>query len=151
LFGLVLTAAPVTALLAEEKVPLDKLPKPVTDALKDKFPDAKLKKAVKETQGGETIYEVSLTFKDHKYTVECTPEGAIRQIDRELEPKELPAALTRALDDKYPKAHINFIEEVTLKDKIERYEVTIVTADKKEIEVHLAPDGKILKEVNKDK
>src|SRR5205085_11412445 len=42
----------------EEKVPLDKLPKAVTEAVKKKFPRAELVSAEKEKQDGKTVYEV---------------------------------------------------------------------------------------------
>src|SRR5262249_10950711 len=44
----------------EEKVPLDKVPKPVLEAAKKRFPDAKFTEASKEDENGKTTYE--LTF-----------------------------------------------------------------------------------------
>jgi uncharacterized membrane protein YkoI len=151
-FGLAAVAAvAVGPLVAAEKVAPDKLPKPVRDAMTAKFPDAKVKTATKEADGGESFYEIAFTFKDHRYAVEITPAGAFRVIDRELDAKELPTAVAAAVDRAYPKARITLIEEVTRKDKIEYYEVTLVTADRKEVEATVDPRGKILKEVNKDK
>ena len=134
----------------EEKVPLDKVPKAVMDAVKKKFPDAKITEASKEKEDGKTIFELAFTFKDHKYEIECEEDGTIVAVDRQLEAKELPKEVAKALEDKYPKATYKMIEEVTKKEKIEYYEIELVTADKKEIEVNVDPAGKIIKEEKKE-
>jgi uncharacterized membrane protein YkoI len=135
---------------AEEKVPLDKLPKPVTAAVKAKFPDAELKGAEKEEADGKTIYEVSLKSKGSDYDVSLTPEGQIIEIEKTIAAKDLPAAVVKGLDQKYPKATIKLAEEIS-KDNKTNYEVIIETADKKKLEVVLDPTGKILKEEDKSK
>jgi uncharacterized membrane protein YkoI len=134
----------------EQKINLDQVPKAVLDAVKAKFPDAKLTGASKETEDGKLIYEVAFSYKDHKYEVECTRDGAFVAIDRQLEVKELPKPVAKALRQKYARAKYNVIEEVTKKDKIEYYEVELTTADKKTVEVLIDPAGKILKEEKKE-
>jgi uncharacterized membrane protein YkoI len=146
-FGILLFAPVVQA--DEEKVPLDKMPKAVIDAVKKKFPDAKITETSKEKEDGKTIYEVAFTFKDYKYEVECEEDGTIIAIDKQIEAKELPKDVAKALEEKYPKATYKLIEEVTKKEKIAYYEVDLVTADKKEVEVEIDPSGKILKEEKK--
>jgi uncharacterized membrane protein YkoI len=140
----------LTASARAEKIKLDGIPKPVLDAVKTKFPDAKLTEAARETEGGETFYELSFTYKDHRYDVECTPQGAFRKIEKQLAARELPREIARVLDEKYPRAKLHEILEVTKKDKVEYYEVALVTADKSEVEVQIDPKGKILKEEKKD-
>ena len=66
----------------EEKVPLDKVPKAVIDAVKKRFPKAKLVEAAKETEGGKTEYEVTIKDGDTKIDVTLTPEGKITLIER---------------------------------------------------------------------
>jgi hypothetical protein len=133
-----------------EKVKVDQLPKGVLDAVKTKFPDSKLTEASRETEGGETFYELSLTYKDHRYGVECTPQGDFRKIEKQLAAKELPKKVAKVLEDRYPRARLHEILEVTMKDKIEYYEAALVTAEKSEVEVQIDPKGKILKEDKKD-
>jgi uncharacterized membrane protein YkoI len=135
----------------EEKIPLDKVPKAVVDAVKKKFPDVKITQASTEKEDGKTIYELAFTYKDYKYEVECEEDGTIVAIDKVIEAKELPKEVAKALEEKYPKATYKMIEEVTKKDKIAYYEVELVTADKKGIEVNVDPSGKILKEEKKEK
>jgi uncharacterized membrane protein YkoI len=140
----------LTSSARAEKIKLDRVPKAVLDAVKTTFPDAKLTEAARETEGGDTFYELSFTYKDHRYDVECTPQGAFRKIEKQLAVKELPKEVAKVLEEKYPRARLNEILEVTKKDKIEYYEVALVTADKNEVEVQVDPKGKVLKEEKKD-
>ena len=132
----------------EEKVPLDKLPKAVVKALKDRFPDAELKAAEKETEDGKTVYDVDLKSKGDTYEVLVTPEGEITGFDKVIPASKLPEAVSKTVEDKYPKATIKGVEEVykvkDKKDKLQYYEVELVTADKKKLELNVARDGKIL-------
>src|SRR5438309_1380755 len=89
----VLTAAALmfsTAAVADEKVPLDKLPEAVSKAATSKFPKAKLDSAVKSTSGDKTTYEV--TMKDGKFGIDITitSEGKITQIEKEMALADLP-------------------------------------------------------------
>jgi hypothetical protein len=130
----------------EEKVPLDKVPKAVTDAVKAKFPDAKVVGAEKETEDGKTVYEIAIDNKGRKIEVTLTPEGKIVTVEKEITAAELPKVVADALDKKYPKATIKKIEEISKGDKITAYEALIVTSEKKTLEVSFDPDGKFLEE-----
>ena len=144
-----------TARADEEKVPLDKLPKVVVDAVKARFSDAKLLSAEKETEDGKTVYEVVIQNKDQKIEVTLTPQGEITEIEKQIKAKDLPTKVAKALEDKYPKATYKVIEEVIKvekkKEQAPYYEVLLVTADKKKLEVVLTADGKITKEEDKSK
>jgi uncharacterized membrane protein YkoI len=129
----------------EEKVPLDKLPKAVLKAVKDKFKDAELVSAQTEKEDDKLLYEVNLKDKGKTVEVTVTPDGKIVSIERTLDAKDLPRPVTEAIDRKYPKAEYKRVEEVTEKGET-NFEVLLVTADKKKIEVVLDRTGKILKE-----
>ena len=145
--GLVASLATVRA--DEEKIDLDKVPKAVLDAVKAKFPDAKLTGASKEGEGDKVVYEVAFTFKEHKYEVECKADGTFIAIDKQIDAKDLPKEVAKTLEDKYPKAKYDVIEEVTKDGKIAEYEIELTTADKKSIEVVIDPAGKVTKEEKK--
>jgi uncharacterized membrane protein YkoI len=132
----------------EEKVPLDKLPKPVVAAVKKKFPKARLVSASKEVENKKTLFEVQI--KDGAQTVEVTvtPEGKIVEIEKEITAKALPAAVTKALNAKYPKATFKKVEEITEGGKL-FYEVLLVTAGKQTIEVKMDSTGKVIEEEKK--
>jgi uncharacterized membrane protein YkoI len=129
----------------EEEIPLDKLPKPVLDAVKAKYPGAELKGASKEEKEGKTIYEVSLKHKESSYDVSLTAEGKIIEVEKTIAAKDLPAAVAKAIEQKHPKSTVKKAEEITADGKV-KYEAVIVTADKKTLEVVLDPSGKILEE-----
>jgi uncharacterized membrane protein YkoI len=142
--------------VGEEKFPLDKLPKAVKDALLKRFPQADLKGAEQEkTEDGKTFYDVALKQKDNIYEVAVTPEGVITGYEKVIDAKAMPNAVSKALQEKYPKATYKLVEEVyTVKgdaEKLVYYEVALVTANNMRFEVHVAPDGKILKAIEEGK
>jgi hypothetical protein len=136
---LVVTAAALLAALAgqaaEQKVPLEKLPKAVTAAVKKRFPKAEMVRAEKESEKGKTLYEVGISDKGKKIEVTVTPMGVITEIEKQIVAGELPKTVTGALSAKYPTATYKKIEEVIkVKDGKERlayYEVLVVTAARK--------------------
>jgi hypothetical protein len=145
--GLCLLAAAARA--DEEKIELDKLPKAVKDAVKKAYPDGELKSAEKVKENGKETFEVVLKNKRESLELVLTPEGKILAVEKEIAIKDLPKAVTEAIDAKYPKSTLKKAEEVT-KDKKITYEVVIETADKKKLEVELDPKGKFVEEEKKE-
>lgn len=134
----------------EEKIPLDKVPKPVLEAVKAKFPGATLVGAEKEKADGKTVFEVKLKARGQAVEVTVTPEGKILTVEKVIEAKDVPKAVTEALEAKYPKATVKLIEEISKDDKVAAYEFQIVTAAKKKLEVQFDPSGKFLEEEKND-
>jgi hypothetical protein len=134
----------------EKKVPLDKVPKAVTEAVKARFPDAKVVSASTETEDKKTVYEITLKQDKLNIDVTVTPEGKITTIEKQIRAKSLPKAVLKALRTKYPKAKYEMIEEVIKvegkKETFQYYEVVVVTSEKKKVEVVITKDGKITKE-----
>jgi hypothetical protein len=145
----------IAARADEEKVPLDKLPAPVTAAVKKRFPKAELVGASKESEDGKTHYEVTVKDGGKKIDVTLTPEGVITLLEKEIGVEALPKPVAEAMKAKYPKATVKVAEEIIgVKDGKETlmyYEVQLVTAEMKTIEVEFAPDGKIKKTEEKVK
>ncbi len=146
----VLTLAFVCVRADEEKVPLDKLPKAVSDAVKAKFPKAEMVGASKEKEDGKEVFEVQLKQNKLNIDVTVSPEGKILGVEKEIEAKDLPKKVAEALETKYPKATIKLAEELIKDDKLTGYELVITTADKKMLEVVFDPDGKFVKEEKKE-
>ncbi len=142
--ALVLVGALGVARGDEEKLSPDKLPAAVKAAIKARFPGAELKGASKESEGGETIFEVMLTYKGDKYDVAVEPNGEIEEIERAIFVDALPSAVLKAIKAKYPKAKIKEAEEVTDEDGEVCYEVAIAH-DGEDVEVAVTPKGKIKK------
>lgn len=144
-----------SSLRAEEvKVELDKLPKAVLETVKKRFPKAELKEAAKETDGDKVEYEVSLVDGKTKYDVMLTPAGKLTLIEKTIDAKDLPEAVTKAIEEKYPKAKIAIAEEMYKvgedgKESLSYYETLIDTADKKKFGLEIGADGKIIKTEDK--
>jgi uncharacterized membrane protein YkoI len=146
-------AKPAPAEQGEEKVALDKAPKPVIDAVKARFKGAELAGASKETEDGKLVYEVAIKHKGQKIDVTLTPDGAIIMIERQIAAKELPQAVVKTLENQYPKATYKIIEEINKVEKDEEkllyYEVLMVLADKSALEVQVTAAGKVVNEEKK--
>ena len=97
----------------EEKVPLDKAPKPVVEAAKKRFPKAEVKGVSKETDKDKTVYEVTLKQDGKNIDVTLTPEGTITLIEMEVAFKDLPKPVAETFSKKYPGAKYSIIESVT--------------------------------------
>jgi hypothetical protein len=146
--ALFLVAAQVRA--REEAVPQDKIPKVVMDALLAKFPEAKIAKCTKAKEGEDVVYDIEFTQKGRKCEADITEKGAYINYEKAIAAKDLPKAARDAIEKRYPKATLKEImEETEVQGKAEKlaaYEVVLVTADKKEVEVKVSPDGKILED-----
>ncbi len=160
LSGTVVLGASLFANIAyceETKIDVKDLPKAVVDAIHAKYPKAEIEGAEKETEDGKTIYEVEIEYevgdKEHELEISLTPEGKILEIEKEIDVKDLPKAVAEAIAKKFPKATLKEAEEVSKvadgKDVVDSYEVTLVTADKKTIEVTVTAAGKITEEEEK--
>lgn len=134
----------------EEKVPLDKVPAAVLDAVKAKYPGAELTGAEKETEKGATVYEVALKDKGQKIEATFKADGTLVSVEKEVAVKDLPRAVADALHSKYAGAKVKKAEEETEGDKV-TYEVRLVTAEGKKMEVVFDRSGKVVEEESKDK
>jgi len=130
-------------LVADDTVPLDKVPAKVTDAVKAKFPNAKMLSCKKDKADGVDVFEVAVDTGSGKFNVLVTPEGRVARIEKEVPLTALPKAVTDTLDSKYAKATRKSALELSKGDKVYAYEVTLVTPDKKTWEVTVDLKGKI--------
>lgn len=152
LCGLALLATCLTgSALADEELGVKDLPKAVVAAVKARYPQGEIKEVEMETEAGKTVYEVEVEIesdgRETELTLSITPEGKILEIEKDIAAKDLPKAVADVLAAKYPKASYQRIEEVVKvengKDKLDSYEVLVVTADKKKLEASVSPIGEI--------
>jgi ribosomal protein L11 len=140
---------------ATDDLRLDEIPEVVMDALKVKFPKAEIHKWTKEKEGDIVVYDIEFKQVDRKFEADIKEDGTIHNWERAIKAEELPEAVKKSVEKKYPKAtlmDIMEIAEVKGKDeKLEGYEVTLETVDKREVEVTVAPDGKILEDSGEKK
>ena len=67
----------------QENVPINRLPSPVTAAIKNRFPKSELLSAEIDRENGKVKYEVKVRSEGQRYDVDVTPDGKIIKIDRE--------------------------------------------------------------------
>lgn len=134
----------------ESKVPASEVPKSGLDAVKAMFPQAKLVGTAKETEDGKTVFEVTLKQESRTIDVTVGTDGKIQVVEKQITEKDLPAAVKKGLDAKYPNATYKIVEQVDRmeagKPTLDFFEALLATADKKVMEVQIKPDGKITKE-----
>ncbi len=134
----------------DEKIDVGDLPKAVTKAVKEKFPEAKIKGASKEVEDGKTFFEVELSVDGKSVDVVLEPDGDIEAIEKEIEVEDLPKAVIKAIAAKFSKAKIEKVEEITGDDDKVVYELAIAVKGKT-IEVVFSPNGKIIEDEDDDK
>lgn len=143
---------------AEDKeVPLDKLPKVVSEAVKTLYPKAEMLKASEEADEedkDEVVYEVTVKLNGKMIDITVDDEGEIELLEKEIALKDLPKAVSEAAAKLYPDAKAKSAEAVYEledgKEELEFYEVQLKTADGKVIEAKFKADGKVVKEDDKD-
>jgi hypothetical protein len=143
--GVALSLSTARALADEEDVPVDKLPKAVVKAIKAKFPEAKIEEAVKEEEDGKTLYELTIEDDDEDLSVTVTAKGKILEVEREIDPDDLPEFVEDAIEAKYGDVEIEKVEEVQAGRKF-FYEVVIEKESGKQLEVVIQVSLKFAKE-----
>jgi uncharacterized membrane protein YkoI len=132
----------------DEKIPLDKVPKVVLDAVRAKFPKAEIVAAEKGDQDGKIVYEFDLKQGDKKWEAAFTPEGKFVSTEEEVKEADLPAKVSDAFKKKYPGAKVVAIEKETTGEGADAkvvYEI-VIEAKKGKLEVQFSPNGKFLGE-----
>ena len=137
-----------------EKIAPDKFPKAVMDAIKGRFPKAEITSAEKETEDGKVVYDIELKSEGRKYEMDIQEDGTIDEIEKAIAVKDLPVAVTRALEARYPRATLKEameVYDVVGKDEtLSEYAVSLETAGKKDVDVRVSLDGKTIKEEEDD-
>ena len=133
----------------------ERVPENVMEGLLAKFPKAEIDKWTKEKEDEIVVYDIEFKQKGVHFEADIKEDGTIQNWEKAIEAKDLPAAVAKAVDKKYPNASMKEVMQVTEvkkgKDKLKGYEIGLVTADKKNVEVTVAPDGKILEDSGEEK
>jgi hypothetical protein len=131
-----------------ENVPLHRVPRPVLDAVRARFPAARIAGADAAVEDGQPIYEVSIKDRGTPIDVTVTPEGALLLIKTQITAPAVPAPVKRALEARYPGSVPRVVEEVITvqsgHEKLAHYEVELVTAQGRIREVRVSGVGKVL-------
>jgi putative PepSY-like beta-lactamase-inhibitor len=153
--GLAMAGATGEATKAQATPAAAPVPKAVTDALKAKFPHAMIDKQSKEKEGGVEVWDLEFRQEGTKYEADISAAGMIHNWEKAIKPTELPPTVSKAVEAKYPNATFKEVMVVTDvkagKDVLQGYEIQLAGADKKEVEVTVAPDGKFIEEPGAEK
>jgi len=149
--GLIAAALVLSVASAQDTAKdVDKIPKKVMDALKAKFPKAVIHKWTQEKEGDDVIYDIEFKENGRACEADIKEDGTFINFEKAIEAKDVPKAVGVAIEKKYPRATWKEIMEETEvkgnKEELSAYEVVLVTADKKTVELRLSPEGKILEE-----
>jgi uncharacterized membrane protein YkoI len=140
------------------------LPEATAKAVKDAFPEAKVLKVGTETEDGVALYEVELRQGKAEFEVAVSADGVIAEVAVEIKPAELPEAVTKTVGQEAPGAKIKEAEKVEVRAEVRKddkgvpglvklekprtvYEVEVVK-DKREGEITVDPDGKVVKKLS---
>ena len=129
-------------------MPLAKLPAAVLRTIRERYPQAMLAEATRDT--ATAMYEVTLKSDGRVYDVTLAVGGAIQRIDKEVTAAELPKPVKAALDKAYPKAAIKSLLEVTRfaagREVDDGYRAYLDVPGDRPIRVRIDRDGKLTKE-----
>ncbi|HZD04395.1 MAG TPA: PepSY domain-containing protein [Longimicrobiales bacterium] len=131
-----------------QTVTYDQLPQAVKETLEAKFPGAEITKATREMEGGEVIYDIEMTRAGRKHEMDAREDGSIVNFENQIQEGALPAAVTAALQEEHPGSTIVEAMETMVvedgEDVLQEYEVTVRTAEGREVEHTISPDGRII-------
>jgi hypothetical protein len=149
----------------EEEIDLPKLPKEILESAKEMFPKADWKKATKQTDDGETYYELAGVLPGKLLVVvEIDPEGEVFHIQTEINKKDVPKVVMDAFRKKYPGAEIEAVFQMEEEDGEDGFDITGYEfmgsrvkktpgkgkkkgkEEKVEFSVFVTPDGKVEQE-----
>jgi hypothetical protein len=129
---------------------LDKIPKEVMDALMIKFPKAEIRQWTKEQENDLIVYDIEFRQENIKFEADIRENGVIHNWEKEITVQDLPEIVQKVVKIQYQgylTQEIMQITDVTNGlESLEGYEIVLQTANKKNVEVTLAPDGTILED-----
>jgi hypothetical protein len=149
---------PKAAVLPEENIAIEKLPKAVTVSAKKRFPRTELRGAVLARPGSEwlrpgekrELYLLDLKNGNLHIALWVTPDGAITEVVNEIKAAELPKEVKQYLDKHYPGETVGEVDELFKvkegKETRESIKVFLSTADNGTRVLLFSPEGKFLKE-----
>lgn len=118
----------------ETQIARKDVPAAVMSAFEKAYPNATIKGYSKEMEKGKTIYEVeSMEGKTHR-DVTYYADGKLLMVEGSVEMKDVPPAVQRALEKKFPKAKVDLAEKVMAAGSV-GYEFHVTTAAGKKAEV----------------
>jgi uncharacterized membrane protein YkoI len=137
----------------DDKLDVDKIPGKVMDALKARFPEAKISKWTREEESELVVYDIEFEQAGRKFEADIKEDGAIHNWEKAIQAEDLPEIVKKSVLERYAQSTITEIMEISAvqdgKDVLLGYEIVIETADKNVFELTVAPEGEILEDSGK--
>jgi Putative beta-lactamase-inhibitor-like, PepSY-like len=114
------------------------LPPAIEKAFKSSYPNATIKKVMKETQAGKPVYEVESVDNGKRRDLMYQPDGTVISYEEELTQADVPDAVLKAIKTRYPKAQMTRYEKLVEKGT-STFEIQLKGAGVSE--AVLMPDG----------
>ncbi len=114
----------------EKRIPEQEFPPAAIDWLNDKFSDRKCNRFFLESDGDTTNFEAKFKWQKSCYSVEFLNDGSLKDIEKQVKFKEIPAAVQTSINkqfqEDFKKFKLKKVQEQTLPGRLEkRYEVEI--------------------------
>jgi hypothetical protein len=138
----VLLAAVATA--QEKKIHRTDLPAAVERTVAAESRGATVRGFSREEQNGQVFYEAELRVDGHSKDVLLDVNGAVVEVEEQVETASLPIAVKDGLLAKAGTGKLLKVESITKHDKLVAYEAQVLTGGKRS-EVQVSPDGKPLR------
>jgi len=132
-----------SAFAQEKKIKRSELPAAVEKTVVEQSRGATIRGFNEEKENGQTTYEVEMLVNGHTKDVQMDTNGAVMEIEEQVDLPSLSAEVKAGLEAKAGKGKITKVESITKKDKLVAYEAHVLT-DGKRSEVQVGPDGKPL-------
>jgi uncharacterized membrane protein YkoI len=125
-------------------------PAAVLHTLRTRFPGAEIQKWSTTTEDGVLLYDIEFLQGTRKLEADIRADGSVHNWEREVALRDLPAAVRQTIDSKFPGATVGTVLAITVardsKEELQGYEVLVETKDGQEVEITVAPDGKVLEQ-----
>jgi hypothetical protein len=131
------------AFAQEKKIQRADLPPAVEKTVAAQSEGATIKGFSQEKENGQTYFEAEMTVSGHTKDVLIDANGAIVEVEEQVQFDSLPPAVKDALQAKAGAGKILKVESLTKHDKLVAYEAVVQIAGKKK-ELQVGPDGKPL-------
>lgn len=128
--------------------PQDSIPAEVMNALTARFPGAGIRQWTREEENGVVLYDIEFIQDGRNCEADIREDGTYLNFEKAVAAEDLPEAVMRTVQQRYPAATITEIMEITEvtrdEEALEGYEVVLETAAGEQAEITVAPDGRVL-------
>jgi hypothetical protein len=106
-------------------------------------------------EGGKEVYDIEFTQEGKKFEADIFADGTFDNWEQQISANELPQPVVQTVERHFPKASMKEIMAVTAvtggSERLEGYEIVVQRAHKRDVEMTIAPDGKVLEGPGKEK